>query len=85
METRTPKDHCPKCGKRFDATSSAVGEHRPKPGDVTICIKCGGILFFKDDLTTRLPTDEEHKRVALDPLVMRVQLFIRGMKRPKKD
>lgn len=82
-ETRTPVSHCPHCGKRFDAATSTTGKHKPKEGDVSICISCGGILIIKKDLTVRRATKEEHQKVSLDPLVMKVQLFVRGMKRPK--
>lgn len=80
-ETRTPVNYCPHCGKKFDATSNMTGKHKPRKGDVSVCIACGGILIIKKDLTVRRPTKEEHQKVSLDPVVMKIQLYVRGMKR----
>jgi hypothetical protein len=82
METRTPKDKCPKCGKTFDATTGAYDNNIvPRKGDVTVCIKCGEILVFKEDMRTRLPTEKEIRIFSLDKNVMQLQLVVRGIRR----
>jgi hypothetical protein len=34
-------------------------EHRPNPGDFTVCVYCDRLMVFKDDLTLREPTNAE--------------------------
>ena len=42
-----PPTLCPVCGYFFDAASPVgKGKAKPKPGDFTLCMKCGGILLF---------------------------------------
>jgi hypothetical protein len=61
-----PEQHCPICGgllKRATALENPIAV--PKPGDVTVCIDCGGWLVFGEGLALeRMPA-----RVAaeLDP------------------
>jgi uncharacterized protein with PIN domain len=61
--TDTPESNCPSCGKLLDAASSFKNAV-PSPGDFSICINCGHILVFADDLTVRNPTDAEIVEIA---------------------
>lgn len=54
-----PKTECPYCGKVNDLASSFKGKEKPEPGDISICIKCAGILVFDEELRIRRPTDSE--------------------------
>ena len=57
-EIPTPASYCPGCNYRFDrATSTFDDQVRPKPGDITICIKCATVLIFNGDMSARLATD----------------------------
>jgi hypothetical protein len=43
---------CPKCGHTLDACTSAKFDGaQPRPGDATVCIGCGAVLSFTDDLS----------------------------------
>lgn len=53
---------CPRCDRVIDAAS---GPTRPRKDDVSICIYCGAMLFFNEDLTLREATPEE-ERTALE-------------------
>jgi len=45
---------CPVCGNvNDDATCLETPEQKPEPGDFTICAKCGEIMVFTDDLSTK--------------------------------
>lgn len=58
---------CPHCGKLNDEHDclSSPGS-TPEPGDITICIGCGGwAIFTKDAL--RLPTLAETFTIMMDP------------------
>ena len=64
---------CTACGKVLDGCSSVDGEHKPKPGDITVCISCGHLMAFADDLTMRDLTDEEMHAIAGDPRIIAIQ------------
>lgn len=66
----TPKmlpTHCPKCGTFLDAASVLRSGHipMPKPGDFTVCIGCGVIMTFGDQL--QLQEVSEAELAALKP------------------
>lgn len=49
---------CPYCGVRLDgAAPNDLIAHAPMPGDVSCCIKCGGVMIFTDTLALRVMTD----------------------------
>lgn len=56
-----PTCTCVICGYQFDCASRPNNnqEGRPRPGDFSLCLKCGEIYVFKDDMTIRLPTVAE--------------------------
>jgi len=74
-ETFIPPHRCPRCNYRMDCTTDAYGEAKPKEGDVSICLMCGGLMVFNADLTVRKPTKEENLRFQSDPSIMRAQIM----------
>lgn len=57
VRTRLDESHCTRCGKKLDGAS---GQGRgPEPGDFTLCIECGAVNVFDDELRLRKPTAEE--------------------------
>jgi len=49
---RLPSSTCPDCGYVMDAaTAVSRKDATPKPGDASLCLKCGALLRFADDLT----------------------------------
>lgn len=66
-------DHCPHCGTLLDAASDPLGDHKPSPGDLTICVGCGNICMFGDDFGLRKLEQEEYDSL---PPELRVKLFI---------
>ena len=59
--------HCPYCGYELDgATSPRDQSMMPSPGDVSICIECGGICLFTADLRLRKPTLEEDSTIRAE-------------------
>jgi hypothetical protein len=53
-----PPARCPSCGYLADAATPVRGmsEAVPKPGDITMCIRCGNVLKFGQSLDL-LPVD----------------------------
>jgi len=50
---RLPESECPSCGYRVDAASGISTDEAPKPGDVTLCMKCGQVMQFTATLGVR--------------------------------
>ena len=69
-----PVQSCPTCAHRFDSASAynSPETHRPKRGDVSVCVACGTILVYSrklvlerrtfDDLTALHISDPETVR-----------------------
>ena len=52
------ENKCPECGKLTDSATDMQGNAQPSGGDLSICIGCGTINLFDDDLTIiPMPTD----------------------------
>lgn len=53
---------------------TAIGtDASPAPGDITICLCCGHLMAFADDLSPRALTDAEMVAIAGDRRVLAVQ------------
>jgi len=49
-----PVSTCPTCGYKMDCASCYYDEKaRPRPGDYSVCMKCGEIQRFTEALTLR--------------------------------
>lgn len=78
---------CTACGQKFDGVSCVHGEEHPggkrifdlneemlpHPGAVTVCIVCGHIMAFDEDLQLRDLTKDEELQVAGNPALMIIQ------------
>ena len=54
--TRHSESYCWNCKTKLDAST---GEGAPADGDWTVCIRCGCLSVYRDDLTLREPTVDE--------------------------
>ena len=62
---KLPPDKCPWCGKVVNAASGVGSRSAPRPGDFSVCDRCGEVLRFGSDLKlARAPTNW---RDVLDP------------------
>jgi hypothetical protein len=73
--TRHKPSQCPYCGHLIDASTSAE-DASPGPGDVTVCLNCREIVVFADDMSLRLPTEQELIEVAGNDKVLAVLLAL---------
>jgi hypothetical protein len=64
---------CLFCKKVLDGASAVDADCKPSPGDFTICIYCGHVMAFADDLSFRELNGEEIKAIAGDKRVLAVQ------------
>jgi hypothetical protein len=57
----------------LNASFSIDDDARPKPGDFTVCIRCGHLMCFGDDLSMRELTDAEMIIIASDQRLLVIQ------------
>jgi hypothetical protein len=71
-----PPVKCPYCGYKMDAATGVFdGEgHSPTPGSISICLNCGKVAVFTEELGMRLPTPEEAIEFATDERIIKAQI-----------
>lgn len=73
------KPQCVGCGELLDG-ATGVGANRPRPGSVSVCLYCGHISVFANDLSLREPTSEEMHEIAGNETILAIQRARRMMK-----
>jgi len=83
------KDHwlanasnCIDCGKLLNGATAIDSDSAPDPGDVTVCIYCGSLMIFEDDLSLRRPQPEEIVEMAGDERILAMQQARKEMDEP---
>lgn len=81
-----PKSHvlyttCPHCGKEHDRAGGLTTHKMPKPGDISLCINCGGWNEYDDDLhMKKLPQETLEQIRKDDPQIKKIEAAYRTMK-----
>ncbi len=71
LTTRIPESKCLRCGHVLTGTTAFNNDDaKPEPGNFCLCIRCGAVMLFADDMTLRPFTNEESQQVANDPEAM---------------
>ena len=70
MITRMPESRCLNCGHKFNAAGSIDADQAPEPGNICLCIKCGAVMLYAEDLTVRGMTREEMDDLSNDAEAM---------------
>ena len=83
FQTRKAKPtRCLHCHALLDR---ATGESQPQPGDLSVCITCGNLMIFTEDMSLREPTAQELRAVMANEeiadLINSVRSFIREQAR----
>lgn len=77
MSTRVPEQICQSCGRSLTAVSTPGPEDpQPSPGDATVCLYCGHLMIFTDEMTLRLPNDQEIYELGGRPDILNIMAFI---------
>ena len=58
VDTKVPESSCCECGNRLDGATGS--DATPSHGDFMLCIVCGSLNVFADDMTLRQPTVDEY-------------------------
>lgn len=70
-----PPSLCPACGYLSTAAETlADPEARPDPGSISLCLSCGAIGLFADDLTIRAPYFGELEAIRTEDPVFAAEL-----------
>jgi hypothetical protein len=80
-KTKTRLNYCLECNAKLDAASGINCENAPKPGAITICLYCGHLMAFADDLSFRQLNDAEMHWIAGDKNILLVQKIRGEMKK----
>jgi hypothetical protein len=62
-----PSDVCPSCGMTLDSATYPVPgqeEHRPRPGDLSVCIHCAEVLMYGENMKVDMATVEHLVRAG---------------------
>lgn len=71
------KPVCPGCSEVLDGfTNTSLSGQRPKPGAATVCVYCGALLKFSEELALVSPDPDEEILLRADPAIKRVLLRI---------
>ena len=64
---------CLSCGVINDAATGVDDSDKPYPGAITVCLTCGHIMAYADDLGLRELTVQEQIDVAGDKRILAIQ------------
>jgi hypothetical protein len=67
--TPLPISFCPICFYKMDCASQYLGEERPEPGDPSLCLNCGAILVFNEEMRLRKIKPFDLRELMSDPEV----------------
>jgi hypothetical protein len=68
-DSRIPPSTCTGCGHALTASSGVGNDDVPDPGSVSICVYCGKMTVFDENLMLREPTEAERKEILEEPCV----------------
>jgi len=78
-----PENRCPRCGHKLDRASGVNSGSAPATGDLSVCIQCGELLIFLEDLRIRSlsPAEFEELEIETKALLVKTQLVMRAARR----
>lgn len=82
-----PRCCCVECGKKLDGAINADrgSRIRPKPGDFTLCIYCGSLNTFDEQLRLRQPTVDEYVESTHYAVLQRARVLINSMNARREE
>jgi hypothetical protein len=63
-DLRVPMSRCTNCGEENDGALGIGVDKSPRPGDYSLCIECGHLMVFDEQLKVRDPTSAELDAIA---------------------
>lgn len=75
------KNICSVCNGVLNSAAQVNGNEMPDPGDISLCLECGNIAVFGDNLELRQPTWQESLEFEQDHELMSTQAIIFAIKK----
>ena len=69
---------CPHCDYPNTGAMGIDHDDKPSPGDASICIECGGISVFDQNLRLIKATSDQYNAIMQNPVVQRARSEILG-------
>ena len=60
---------CWACGYVMDCSADPSGQHKPGPGDITMCLSCTSVNVYDKDMKLHKPSDQLQKELENNPSV----------------
>ena len=71
---KTSDQTCSSCGYAVNAASNLTNDKKkPTAGDVSVCLRCGHLMAFNNDMTLRELTSDEMYKIAGDKRILAIQ------------
>jgi hypothetical protein len=77
---RMPARNCLRCDSSLEGVACIGADAKANPNDTAICMVCGHVMAFADDLSLRELNDKEATDVAGDERLLAMQ-HVRGKMR----
>jgi hypothetical protein len=79
---RLPESDCPGCGKKLDSATNLTGGSGIDRGDYSVCIRCGTLLRYDQQLHVKKATKTElgelkSRNISAYLKLMKASVFIR--------
>jgi hypothetical protein len=79
-----PDVRCINCGVILTGAFAVDADHKPEPGNISICADCGHIAMFADDLSMRELTAKEQIEIAGDMRILMAQRALASVRQQRK-
>lgn len=83
------RSRCPGCGHEVDRAGGMQDAEPPTPGAISICISCGYLSIFTEDLALRPPTEAELAEIRADttawPIIQRARQNVARLSSFKRE
>ena len=80
-EHHVPDSHCLECHAVIDMAGGIRTEDAPSPGDISLCLYCGHVMIYGENLGLREPTDSEIVEIADNPELVLASNAIAAIKK----
>jgi hypothetical protein len=74
-DTRVPPSRCSSCQELMAGALGMTPDKKPYPGAFSLCVTCGHIAVFAEELTLREPSSQEMISIAGDKQLLLAQKF----------
>jgi hypothetical protein len=74
-----PQQRCSRCKHPLDEACCTGGDHKPTPGMISICVECGKITIFDEQLRLREPSEQELLDIGTRSDIVELQLYIASL------